>query len=409
MGKFVNGAMSPHKIYEYFANGRGTETLDDAQAATRNEWQLEDDRAGMIRRQGELIRDGWQGTASEGAFGAAQPLRDSAVHGADMLSRAEDLLDRQSGSFHRAANDVQPVPAEPPGLELNDSVPFTTDYEAQVREYQAGAQHNMDVYRGYDGASEYNQTNMPEEYSTVNHSGGTISVVSPDSGDYIEVSEHEDPRRGGESGPNGPGGPGFGGPGPGGPGGPPGGGPSGSGPVPSPWPPQQTSPNDYVPPAAHGPGYPSPNPYQPTPQPTPGPGQGGYLPGTFTGGPGGGGSGPGGSRGGGAGPRGGAYGGSGGNPGPGAGGRGATPGAGPGSGAIAAEEAAARRAAAAAASRSGAPGGMGGAPVGGGKGKGDEDEEHQRKVLLEIDAEGVFGSDVLTAPQVIGDDAYEDD
>jgi hypothetical protein len=50
---------------------------------------------------------------------------------------------------------------------------------------------------------------------------------------------------------------------------------------------------------------------------------------------------------------------------------------------------------------------MGGAPIGGGRGKGDEDEEHKRKVLIEADAEGVFGSDVLTAPQVIGDDEYE--
>ena len=35
--------------------------------------------------------------------------------------------------------------------------------------------------------------------------------------------------------------------------------------------------------------------------------------------------------------------------------------------------------------------------------------EHQRKFLIEIDPEGTFGSDVLTAPQVIGDDEYEDD
>jgi hypothetical protein len=405
MGKFVNNAMSPHRIYEYFATGRGTRDLDNAQAATRTEWTAEDDRAHLIRKQGELIRGGWQGTASEGALGAALPLADSAQQGARMLSRAEDLLDRQSGSFHRAANSVQPVPAEPPGMELNDSVPFTGDYEAQVREYQAGAQHNMDVYRGYDGASEYNETNMPAQYTTVNHAGGTISVVPPDSGDYIEVSDHDDPRRGGDPGPGGPGGPGSFGSGPNGPGGgAPVGGPPGSGPVSNPWPGQQTSPNDYVPPAANSPRYPSPNTFQPTSQPTPGPGQGGFVPGSFGGGPGGGGS-----RGGagGAGPRGGAYGGSGGNPG--AGGRGGVSGAGPATGAIAAEEAAARRAAAAAASRGGGSGSMGGAPVGGGKGKGDEDEEHQRKVLLEVDAEGVFGSDVLTAPQVIGDDAYEDD
>jgi len=47
--------------------------------------------------------------------------------------------------------------------------------------------------------------------------------------------------------------------------------------------------------------------------------------------------------------------------------------------------------------------------MGGGRGKGDEDEDHTRKVLIEPDPEAMFGSEVMTAPQVIGDDAYEDD
>jgi len=40
--------MSPHEIYEYFANGRGTELLDDAQDATRAEWRLEEHRAELM-------------------------------------------------------------------------------------------------------------------------------------------------------------------------------------------------------------------------------------------------------------------------------------------------------------------------------------------------------------------------
>jgi hypothetical protein len=48
------------------------------------------------------------------------------------------------------------------------------------------------------------------------------------------------------------------------------------------------------------------------------------------------------------------------------------------------------------------------APVGGGRGRNEDDEEHTRKVLIEADPESVFGSEELTAPQVIGDDEYED-
>ena len=47
------------------------------------------------------------------------------------------------------------------------------------------------------------------------------------------------------------------------------------------------------------------------------------------------------------------------------------------------------------------------APLGPGRGR-DDDADHERSVLIEVDAEGTFGSDALTAPQVIGDDEYED-
>jgi hypothetical protein len=73
---------------------------------------------------------------------------------------------------------------------------------------------------------------------------------------------------------------------------------------------------------------------------------------------------------------------------------------------LAAEEAAARRGLAVTA-RGAGPGAFG-APMGTGRNQ-DDDEEHKRKVLIEADPESTFGSDVLTAPQVIGDDEYEDD
>jgi hypothetical protein len=329
------------------------------------------------------------------------------LHGADLLSRAEDLLDRQSGSFHRAANSVRPVSEKPPEMDIsNPMLPFA-DFDKEVTTYQADAQHNLEVYGVYDGASEYNETNMPEEYSTINHAGGDISVTAGDTrpggstGDFIEVADYEPPQGGDEFGPSGE---------PHNPGSAPIGGPPVTEPAPAPRQPGQTSPNDFVPPPANPPGFPPPSTIQPTPSgPTPGglvaglpvggfPGSG---PGTGTGGPG--------ARGGGTYNPGGSPG-TGGRSTPGPNARGGVPGVGPGVGALAAEEAAARRAAsAAAAARGGGPGAMGGAPVGAGRGKGDEDEEHQRKVLIEIDPESVFGADVLTAPQVIGDDAYEDD
>ena len=342
-----------------------------------------------------LIESAWQGAASDGAAGAAQPLAASALAGADLLEQAQDLMDRQSGSFNRAKNDVVPVPPEPPKPDLLDVRVVFTDYENSLTAYQADAQHNIDVFSSYDGASDYNETRMPASYSTSAHSGGTINVVPDagqrgDTGDYIEVADYEpprgEPRSSGErvqvDGPIS--------------------GPPISGPGPEQ---QQTAPSDFVPPSVDTPGSPLPTPFQPAPAgQTPGGSVTGLPVGGFTG------SGP--DRAGGPGARGGVSGGPGpgtAGRGPGVGMRGGMLGAGPGVGALAAEEAAAQRAAAAAAARGAGSGMIGGAPVGAGRGKNDEDDDHKRKVLIEADAEGVFGSDVLTAPEVIGDDEYEDD
>lgn len=407
MGKLTGAGMSPHQIYEYLTNGPGTGMLDEAQAATRILWAKEEERADLIRKQAELIRNGWQGAASDGAFGAAQPLAASALSGADQLSLAEDLLDRQSGSFHRAANSVRPVPPEPPRMDMLDTMAPFVDFEKEVKAYQADAQHNIEVFRGYDNASEYNQTNIPAQYSTISHSGGDISVTTDDArrggtGDFIDVANYEPPRSGDDSGERGnPGGRPPGGTPNESPIGEPAGGSPVSGPPQGAQPPRQTSPSDFAPPSVNAPGLPLPS-NQPTHTgPTPGglvagPPLSGF-PGSGTGEPG-------------------ARGGSAGRGAPGTGVRGGLPGAGvpstgpgPGSGvgAIAAGEAAARRAAAAAAARGTGPGVMGGAPVAPGRGK--DDEEHQRKILIEVDPESTFGSEILTAPQVIGDDDYEDD
>jgi len=390
-GKF----MTPQQIYEELTGGPGTATLSDAQGISHDEARLEADRADEIVGIGQTIRGGWQGSASDGAFGAAQPLAEAALGGADDLYQAQDLLDRQNGSFGRAVNSVVPVPAGPPEMDVGDFM-NPVDYEQQVRQYQSDAEHNMQVFEGYDNASNHNETYAPREYPIIAHSGGTVAVTG---GDTVSGGDQGGPGGNGSgsySGPNGgdTGGNGYpvGGSAPGG---------SLPGGQPAPGA-QQTNPNDYVPPTTQPSGY---QPPVSQPGPVTGP-PGGPVTGVPVGGyPGGTGSGGGSGAGSGAGGRG-AGGGSAGGPGA----RGGGLGPGGGAGALAAEEATRRGGAGVAGARGGVgAGAMGGAPMGGGRGKGDEDEDHTRKVLIEPDPEAMFGSEVMTAPQVIGDDAYEDD
>ncbi|HEX6356734.1 hypothetical protein [Actinophytocola sp.] len=378
--------MTPAEIYRQLTEGPGAALLRTEQIDAGDEWSAEQERADLIRSLADTIKAGWQGEASAGAYGAAMPLAELAIENAVKIGFCQELLARQIESFDTAVNSVRPV-SGPPENSMDEPFPFDVDYEKSVTDYQDGAQHNIAVFRVYDDASSFNETNTPQDFNNGARSSGDVSVAGPV--DTMPVTEPGprsavDPRDVGQV-------------------------KHSSSSFGAPW---SVSGDLAEPGVASGGFETSPNDFQPAPPAlsspvtslsSPGLGQspvsasptGGFVGGVPVGGSPGGGSGGFGPRGGG-----GTGGGSGGvrNLGPGM-----------GAGAVAAEDAAARRAgqAAAAAAR---PGGAGpvGAPVGAGRGKGDEDTEHQRKVLIENDAEETFGSDVLTAPTVIGDDEYED-
>lgn len=164
--------LTPKQIYDELTGGPGSDTLDTAQRASHGEAQREADRADMIAQIGRKIQTGWQGGAAEGASGAAKPLAEAASRAADELYRAQDLLDRQNGSFHRAANSVVPVSGGPPEMTLDDALD-PVDHEKQVRAYQADAEHNMRVFEGYDNESGHNETSAPREYPII-HRGRRV-------------------------------------------------------------------------------------------------------------------------------------------------------------------------------------------------------------------------------------------
>jgi hypothetical protein len=393
--------LTPAEIYRQLTEGPGTPKLEYEQRLTNEERISEGERAEMIRSLANVIRTGWQGDAAESAYGASMPLAERALENTYKLDHAQDLLSRQIGSFTRARNSVQPV-SDPPEMSVDEAFPFDVDHDKAVQDYQDSAQNNIAVYREYDGASHYNETHLPQEYHGDIRESGDISIKGTD---VIKVGEpgpgSGEPRDGGPGdGPY----PGSGGPGPGGyRGDGPTGGPTGAGGGPG----SQTAPTDYRP--APSSAYPLPTyPLPGQSSPVSGSPPGEFVGGVPVSGYGGGGYGPRGSRPGGVG-------GPGAGRGPGAGGPGGGAARGPlgggaGAGARAAEEAAIARRAAQAGASGARPGGVGavGGPAGVGRGKDDEDQEHKRKVLIETDGEGVFGSDELTAPEVIGDDEYED-
>ncbi|WP_165912842.1 hypothetical protein [Tamaricihabitans halophyticus] len=431
--------MTPSQIYDRVHNGPGAGSLGEAEGMGSEIASSEGERVGKIQQLKAEIESGWQGKAGAGAAGAAAPLAESAQQGANQLGKAQSIHTMQRDVFDNTKNSVIQIPENPPEPNFIDQVfPFATDHAQKAADYQAKAEYNMQVFEKYEGTSSSSQDTLPTEYGQLRDPGGEISMVDRDGGSgYPDQGRSNTPPPGmGNPGSNpGTGNPGTGNPGTGNspgysgfsgntPGSSPGN--PGIGTTPGSDSPGSTVPGSTTPAGYAPPGSPS---YNPAASANPGAGSG---PGGMGFGPVGGGTGFGGGAGGsstgsgigtgagsglgggrlGGGTGAGAGAGAGGSAGSGAGagqpGAGARTGAGP-LGAGGAGAAGGGGLAAGGLAAGGPAGGRaGGMPMaggmGGGRGQGGEDEEHQRaSFLVEPDAEGVFGTDQLTAPPVIGE------
>ncbi|MPZ81803.1 MAG: hypothetical protein GEV28_15950 [Actinophytocola sp.] len=397
---FMNG----RQIYDNFQEGVGPEGMVGGAAIVNEVASDYEARSRQVRELVGRMESAWEGEAAGAAQRGAGPMASEHELSGPSLATAQDLTNRQAGSYTDAKNAVMPVPPKPEMS--NPMVVFTVPggvarFEDQVDEYNAAAQHNVDVMNRYEGASGYNIRELPSSYGTLTDDKSGISV-GPDT-TTIDSEDFADTAGGDGSGDSGGGG-GSPAPGPGS--GDTGGAVSGGG-APSPG---GDGLSTVTPDAgATTPGSFTPSTTTPVAPVVAGTDSGmgarrppgGLVPGVgVLGGPGLGGSpgadsGGGRAGGGGAGPRGGAglRGGVLGGPGVGAEPHGPAGRPGPSSGGV-----------------TGAPGrggpGMGGVPMGAaGRGRDGEDTERTRPAYLEGgDPDELFDTDEKTAPPAIGAD-----
>src|SRR5256885_532047 len=142
------GFMTGRKIYENFTNGRGTDGLSGGAAIVNEVAAGYRDRADTIRRLTEKMESAWHGDAASAAQRGAGPLSVEHELAESDLGTAQDLTNRQAGSFADARNAVVPVPPEPtkpdPWAVFRSPGEVVT-YQQQVVDYNAASQHNVDV------------------------------------------------------------------------------------------------------------------------------------------------------------------------------------------------------------------------------------------------------------------------
>lgn len=366
IGSFFGGSgpskesIAVGKLVKIVQQGPGTGSLYGAKRATERQMEIQRELSGQAHELTARLETAWTGQSSYGAYETIRSFADTADESSRLLNRNARHIQNQVDSFERMHNSLEPMPDPPPRKGAMDP-DFSGRAKKRIRRYEQQAARNRDRYNYY-----VNDTR--DNYGGIEESG-----PMPGQGGRRPRPPYPTPWGGGGGGPI---------PVPSSPGGRPGD-----------WNSNISDPSRRGVDMGANPGY-----------------QGADYDGTSAaaayggaGGPGAGGLGAGGASGVGglgAGADGMAAGGMAGVAGgAGAGGAGAG-GAGAGAGA-------------GAAGRGGAGGRlgggmMGGGAAGGGRGQGADDQDRERKTWLqENDPEGLFGTDELTAPPVIGDDEYE--
>jgi hypothetical protein len=172
--------MNGREIYDNFRDGVGPDGLIAGALLMKHVVEGYGARSARIRALVTRMEAAWQGDAAAAAQRGAGPLETEHDVSGLALDTAQDLTHRQAGSFSEARSRVVPVPPEP--VMSNPLAVFTDptaalDFERQVDEHNAAAQHNVDVMNGYAGASEYNTTNLPVSYGSLANDNAGVGIV----------------------------------------------------------------------------------------------------------------------------------------------------------------------------------------------------------------------------------------
>jgi PPE family len=175
-------SLSASDAFGAFHDGPGTSSLDDAASAGQDLLSRYNDRMTQVSGLVQGISGSWTGSASDAAQAGAQPLVRSLQQSHDALTTTQNLMTRQSGSFHDAARSVQQMPDQPPQPTIGDFLPpWSSSYEDKANAYIGQARANVTAMQNYGVATGYNHGVTPTSYGGVT-GGGSDVTIAPDQG-----------------------------------------------------------------------------------------------------------------------------------------------------------------------------------------------------------------------------------
>lgn len=174
--------MTGQQIYENFANAPGTDGLAGAMRIldeVRGEYErLQED---IISGAGDLEQH-WQGDASSAAQRGAGPLAITHAQSGDEMRYADGLFDQQITSFNDTKNAVQPVPPVPPMPQpswIGSPPAGMLNHYLSTQAANSAAAANVAQMTTWTGTSNDNAARMPATYGTIDP--GAIGITQASS------------------------------------------------------------------------------------------------------------------------------------------------------------------------------------------------------------------------------------
>ncbi|MEV6244026.1 PPE domain-containing protein [Lentzea sp. NPDC051838] len=172
-------AFTGHQIYAQMHGGPGTAP---AQRAADKASELERTYAGVearLKRVGETLGETWTGASADAAQAAANPINQAMIQMQDALRQADHSISNQVYQFNHNKSQLKNMPENKPETGFwDDATPWDTDTEDAVNAYNGDENHNRNVYKEFQSASNTNRSELPKQFPGVTADTLNVEVIN---------------------------------------------------------------------------------------------------------------------------------------------------------------------------------------------------------------------------------------
>ncbi|ANZ35457.1 hypothetical protein BBK82_04545 [Lentzea guizhouensis] len=167
-----------HQIYAQMHGGPGTGSAQHAADKATELGQTYAQLEARLKRVGETLGESWTGASADAAQTAGNPINQAMIQMQDALRQADQSLSNQVYQFNYNKAQLRNMPEKAPDTGFWDDVtPWDTDTEDAANKYQGDEAHNRRIYTEFQGASNTNRGELPQEFPGVTADNLNVQVV----------------------------------------------------------------------------------------------------------------------------------------------------------------------------------------------------------------------------------------